>query len=182
MGQRTNIILQHINKEEKKTTTRVFYCQWGIGRILPSQLVSILNATLTCSSYWSDFAAQLKPQGTLDVTDEWYTEKAEKALLESLDFSKPEDVGRVMKDGNNNGGIFVRIQTGKFGKETEIEYAYMLGCEEDGNYKSFCTAEKWMSHHPRYIDDGFKDYYKRTLDYYGAKEYKPTKKGKGAKK
>lgn len=45
MGQRTAIIVQMVDEKQKKDT-RVFYCHWGNGRILPSKLMSAIIFTL----------------------------------------------------------------------------------------------------------------------------------------
>jgi len=170
MGQRTAIILQHVNNckwaaSNEKINTRVFYHQWGVGRILPSQLVSILNGTLSTSGYDGKFAENLKPQGCLDITSEYEID-----ALNSLDFTKPQLVGDMIKKAdNNNGGIFVRITTDKYGKVSCIEYAYMLGSEEGGKYKKFCTSKQWFEKcGGEYVDEDFKELYNKTISYFGA--------------
>lgn len=186
MGQRTAIILQHVNKYAAKwnkknvVNTRVFYCQWGIGRILPSQLVAILNGTLSANIYSSDAVEVLKPQGTTDITNLDNYRKSDLALLDKLDFENPEHVGCIISNAcNNNGGIFVRLTTDEGGDLSGVEYAYMLGSEEGGDYKSFCTEEEWMAKAGyKYIDKAFRKIYGATLKYFGAKEYKPKKKCK----
>lgn len=178
MGQRTAIIVQHVNNykycdEQGKKYTRVFYHQWGIGRILPSQLMSVINATLSVDTYfgYGDCVAKMKPQGTIDcVADEWFDEK-ELKTLDKVSFDNPKAVGDILKrTGNNNGGIFVKLTTGEDGSISDIEYAYMLGYEEGGDYKSFCTEEEWMSHFPKYCDKKFKKLYTQMLAYHGAIE------------
>lgn len=172
MGQRTAIIIQHVNKEAETTETRVFYNQWGIGRIMPSNLMAILNATIGCQCHnRENWLGELLPQGCIDITEEYDNEDREN--FDSLDFSNPENVGEIVKSAsNNNGAIFVRITTEtqikKYAKE--IEYAYMLGREEGGDYKKFCTEKEWMSHFNRYIDKDFIKLYKETIKYFGAKE------------
>lgn len=175
MGQRTAIILQHVNNYEAKygkrsaKETRVFYHQWGIGRILPSQLISILNGTLSTSSYSSSFAMCIKPQGCLDITKEYDDLKG---VLDSVSFDKPELVGEILKNAsNNNGGLFVRVTTNEEGELESIEYAYMLGHEEDGDYKHFCTEDEWMKKNgEKYITEDFKTIYDKTIAYFGAKQ------------
>ena len=174
MGQRTCLIVQKHDKESDKRQTRVFYCGWGIGRILPSQLIAILNGTLSTRPYSEDFIKSLKPQGTQDIA-EHYTEEQ----LSDADFDKPILVGNIIEDAdNNNGGLFVKITaTGKMGEDIElIEYAYMLGHEEGGDYKQFCTAEDWFEKvGGEYIDDDFRAIYDATLRYFEAKEHAITK-------
>lgn len=172
MGQRTAIILQHVNNckwaaRNGKVNTRVFYHQWGIGRILPSQLVSILNGILSASSYDENLAQKLMPQGCLDITSEY-----EMDALNSLDFKKPQLVGDMIKNANNNnGGIFVRITTDEHGEIGGIEYAYMLGNEEGGKYKKFCTSKQWFEKvGGKYVDEDFLTYYNAIINYFGAKE------------
>ena len=175
MGQRTAIVLQHVNqypvkwgrKEEK--TTRVFYHQWGIGRVLPSQLLSILNGTLSTSPTADYFSKYSCPTGCLDIT----TEYGRRKILDKVDFDSPEVVGEIISNAdNNNGGIFIRV-TETEERETIIEYAYMLGGEtEGGNYKEFCTFEEWCNENygKEYIDKKFLKIYKDTLKYFGAIE------------
>lgn len=147
----------------------MFYHQWGIGRILPSQLVSVLNGTLSASEWRPDYVKSLKPQGTIDITDGYDPQE-----LEALDFDKPAAVGEVMRSAdNNNGGVFVKITTsGEIGRNYDsIEYAYMLGCEDGGIYKEFCSTGKWLEKNGGpYVDDEFKAYYNQVLEYFEAKE------------
>lgn len=165
MGQRTAIILQVCRKEENKTETAVFYEQWGIGRIMPMELMSILNATITTSYYTRNYARALRPNGTIDITDDL-------GELPQMDFAHPENIGKVLRDcDNNNGGVFVRISTNGTYQIGAIEYAYMLGYEEGGDYKSFCTADEWMSKAgARSCDEEFRKLFHDTLDYFGAVE------------
>lgn len=178
MGQRTAIILQHVNKyaakfdRNKKVSTRVFYNSWGIGRVLPSQLLVILNGTLSAGSYCEGFAKTMKPCGCRDITEDY--EKEDRLKMNGLDFSNPEGVGDIInKADNNNGGIFIRITTGETGDTESIEYAYMLGHEnEGGKYKSFVTFEEWAkkNYGDEYIDEDFLNIYKSTIKYFGAVE------------
>ena len=98
MGQRTAIVLQHVNKypvkwgRKEERTTRVFYHQWGIGRILPSQLLSILNGTLSTSPTEQRFAKFSKPTGCIDITDDYTNQK----MLNMVDFDKPKVVGKII--------------------------------------------------------------------------------------
>lgn len=172
MGQRTAIIVQHMNKSNKKygkdiMETRVFYSQWGIGRILPSQLVSILNGLVSVDVRWSSLK-NLKPQGCLDITDEY--DKSDMALFCELNFDNPEDIGNVLElADNNNGGIFLRIVTDEEGKRESLEYAYMLGYEEGGDYKHFCSEETWFKKVGKgYIDDDFRNIYNSVIKYHNA--------------
>ena len=175
MGQRTTIILQYVNKYEgkfdrtKKYNTRVFYHQWGIGRVLPSQLMAILNDTLLVSKYREDFAEQLKPAGCIDLTDEF---SEVKGMLDSVTFDRPELAGDILKEcGNNNGGIFVRITVDEHGDTEAIEYAYMLGDEEGGDYRAFCTADEWIKKTGyKYVDKKWRKVYDATVNYFGAVE------------
>lgn len=173
MGQRTAIILQHVNKyaakyyKTQETNTRVFYHRWGIGRVLPSQLISILNGTLSKSSLYDDFSNCIKPQGCSDITE--YVEKID---LNALNFDTPQLVGDVLREcDNNNGGIFIRVTTDENGNLELIEYAYMLGYEEGGDYKAFCTSSEWMDKtgYGR-IDKGFRKIYDATIQYFKAVE------------
>lgn len=178
MGQRTAIILQVRNKNiakydrNKEFSTRVFYCGWGIGRIMPSQLISILNGLLTVTIYSQDSAKWLKPQGCEDITDD-YSEQM--GVLNSINFDRPALVGEILQlADNNDGGLFVRITLdGELGRVSEIEYAYMLGFEEDGDYKRFCSSEEWFAKAGLgCIDDGFMEIYEKTLRYHNAVERK----------
>lgn len=168
MGQRTAIIVQHYDKEANKKNTRVFYHQWGIGRILPSQLISVLNATLSTSASNEDFLERLQPQGTRDMTA--YV----RDLFDhcELNFDTPDRIGEVLQSvDNNNGGIFVRITTNKTRGIDDIEYAYMLGYDDGGNYRNFCTEEEWFEKDGYgYIFQPFKDYYYAAIHYFGAEQ------------
>lgn len=172
MGQRTAIIVQHVDDEIGKKTTRVFFNQWGIGRIMPSNFMGILNATISCTFFRNDnYVNELIPNGCHDITDDYAED--ERSMLDSLDFSNPENVGKIVKSAcNNNGGIFVRITTETQLKDyaKKIEYAYMLGREEGGDYKKFCTEKEWMNKFKNYIDDDFMKLYDDTIRYFGAKE------------
>ena len=161
--------MQHHDKRENKKQTSVFYHQWGVGRILPSQLVSVLNGTLSACEWRPDYVKTLKPPGTLDITEEY-----KPAELEALDFGNAKAVGDIMKAAdNNNGGLFVRITTdGQIGQEFDsIEYAYMCGEDTKGNYKSFCSTDEWFKKNGYdYIDDEFKEYYTQVVAYFEAKD------------
>lgn len=169
MGQRTVIIVQHDDKKENKRQTRAFYHQWGIGRILPSQLVSVLNGTLSTSEWRPDYLQKLQPQGTMDITENYETEE-----LNALDFDNPQAVGEAIKAAdNNNGGLFVRITTsGQIGHAFDsIEYAYMCGGDTGDKYKGFCSTEEWFKKNGyEYIDDDFKAYYNQVVAYFEAKD------------
>lgn len=175
MGQRTAIIVQHVNnykyadKNERKQT-RVFYHNWGIGRILPSHLMAIANGILSVSTYRMDVVEKLKPQGTVDITEQY--DPVEQALFDELDFDHPEYVGDILKlADNNNGGVFVRITTNEEGDNDLIEFAFMLGHEEDGDYKTFCTSIEWMNKvdpEKRHCNQDFIDLFLRTLLYHKA--------------
>ena len=175
MGQITAIIVQRKAENIEKNETRVFYCQWGIGKIMPSQLLSIFNGSLTVSWCAKDVVEKLKPQGTSDITEDVVCANQED-MLNRLDFNHPELFGEIIKNqSNDNGGIFIRFTTGgTYDIEiSSVEYAYMLGKEENGDYKHFCTGEEWMEKvdpEHRYIDRKFKEMYKHTLAYYEAKD------------
>ena len=175
MGQRTAIIVQHVNNFKyadikDRLKTRVFYHSWGIGRILPSHLLAVVNGTLSVSMYQEGSIDQLKPQGTSDITDNY--DPVEQALFDELDFDHPDYVGDIIKAAdNNNGGVFVRITTNEAGDNDKIEFAFMLGYEEDGDYKTFCTAMEWMDKvdpEKRFCNEDFTEMFFRTLLYHKA--------------
>ena len=170
MGQRTAMVVQHHNEQTNTTNTRVFYCQWGNGRIMPSQFASLLNGTLSTSPYDKNYLERLKPQGVRDITQE-YSEAI--GALNSLSFENAESFGQVLKYvDNNNGGIFVRLTTDNY-EVKDITYAYMLGDEEGGDYRKFCKEATWFRKAGgSFIDEGFKSYYKAIIKYFGAREYK----------
>lgn len=168
MGQRTCIIVQKHETTEQgtKITTKAFHEQWGLGRITPREMMTIILSTAGHSAANDDFLDVTMPGTATDGTGFF-----EKERLNSLDFSNPAAIGEIMQElGNNNGGIFVRFTTDRFDVE-RIEYAYMLGYEEDGDYKSFCSEDEWMGKF-RYVDERFKELYRHTLDYFGAKEWR----------
>lgn len=160
----------HHNEQTNTTNTRVFYCQWGIGRIMPSQFASLLNGTLSTSPYNDDYLERLKPQGVCDITQK-FSEVI--GALNSLTFENAESFGQVLKYvDNNNGGIFVQITTDNY-KVKGITYAYMLEYEEGGDYREFCKEATWFRKAGgRFIDKGFKAYYKAITKYFCAREYK----------
>lgn len=172
MGQRVAIVLQHINKYPTKfgnpeqTETRVFYNSWGIGRILPSLFLSILNGMFAVTPRERKFAELIKPQGCADITGEF-----DPSIFELVGFDDPEAVGHIIEEScNNNGGLFVRITESK-DCETTIEFAYMLGSDNDGNYDKFCTFNEWKEKNGKdYIDHGFIEYYYHAITYFGAIE------------
>lgn len=171
MGQRTALILQHVNNYlthdgGQRVETRVFYHNWGIGRVLPLQLVEILNSIVTASPYQDTFSKEAQPQGTDDITDQYDSD-----TLNLAGFDDPEAVGFIIKNAsNNNGGLFVRVTESKEGTTT-VEYAYMLGHENGGNYDRFCTFNEWKEKNGLpYIDRAFLEYYFHAVTYFGAIE------------
>lgn len=170
MGQRTAIIVQKHEKTrngETKISTRVFYEQWGIGRIMPMELMTILNLTIgnsVCSEYYLEL---LKPACMYDKTESFNDKK-----LNSLGFDTPADIGDVFSIlHNNNGGIFVRFYIDEYDLKG-IEYAYMLGSEEGDDYASLCTEEEWMQKAGgACLTDEFKALYRHTIDYFNAKQH-----------
>lgn len=170
MGQRTAMVVQHHNEQTNTTNTRVFYCQWGNGRIMPSQFASLLNGTLSTSPYDKDYLERLKPQGVCDITQEFSDVIG---VLNSLTFDMVESFGQILKHAdNNNGGIFVRITTDNYYVK-DITYAYMLGYEEGGDYREFCKEATWLRKAGgKFVDKGFKAYYKAITKYFCAREYK----------
>ncbi|MBR1447584.1 MAG: hypothetical protein IJ588_02410 [Prevotella sp.] len=175
MGQRTNIILQVKYRDEKWNETieetRIFHCQWGIGRILPKNVMSILHNMQSSDLYRKGAAARLCPGGLWDATDEWEMKQDE---LNALSFDDPSKVGEVMHAANNNGGIFLRLtetcNSKKLERTTTVEYAFMLGYEEGGNYKKFVSKDKFLEKQSRYIDEDFRKMLDMTLDYYEAQD------------
>lgn len=168
MGQRTNIILQvRFNEKKRNTTineTRVFHCQWGIGRILPKNVMSILHNVQSADLWVEGAAKRLCPSGLLDATDEWELKHDD---LNALGFDNPKAVGEVMQIANNNGGIFLRISQeldDKCRRHSAVEYAFMLGYEEGGKYTKFCTKEQFLKKQDQYIDDDFLKMLNITLD------------------
>jgi hypothetical protein len=166
MGQRTAIILQHA-KEDGTKETRVFYNQWGTGRITPSNVLSILYGILSVGYLSSANMKNLCPSGMLDDTDDH-----DQNGLNTLDFSTPEKIGKVLRDeSNNNGGVFIRVTSENYGTCYKTKFAFMLGHEEGGDYKSFCTSDEWMSKAgARSCDEEFRKLFNDTLDYFGAVE------------
>ena len=174
MGQRTCIIVQKHEKTNTGTNieTRVFYELWGTGRIMPSGLMGILLGTLGRYVAKSGFLQELRPCDTDDITDCYEMDE-----LNALDFNAPEVIGEVIRnDGdNNNGGIFIRFTIGDYEMKS-IEYAYMLGREEKGDYKSFCSEKEWMDKAGGpVVDHDFKTLYRQTISYCGAKEWQSPK-------
>ena len=166
MGQRTAIILQHVRYDGAKET-RVFFNIWGTGRITPSNVLSVLYGMLSVDCHSCDYTRSLCPSGLLDITDDY-----DKNELNALDFDDPEKICKALRDAdNNNGGVFIRIATSDYGTKRDVSFAFMLGHEEDGDYKSFCTADEWMSKAgPRSCDEKFRKLFHDTLDYFGAVE------------
>lgn len=174
MGQRTCIIVQKHERTNKGTNieTRVFYELWGIGRIMPSELMGILLGTIGRNVAKSGFLQELRPCDTDDITDCYEIDE-----LNALDFNAPEVIGEVIRnDGdNNNGGIFIRFTIRDYEMKS-IEYAYMLGREEKGDYKSFCSEKEWMDKAGGpVVDHNFKTLYRQTISYCGAKEWQSPK-------
>lgn len=174
MGQRTKIILQvRFNEKNLNRTineTRVFYCQWGIGRILPKNVMSILHNVQSADLWVKGAAKRLCPSGLWDATDEWELKQDD---LNALGFDNPKAVGEVMRISKNNGGIFLCISQeldDKYRSHTAVEYAFMLGREEGGKYTEFCTKEQFLKKQGQYIDDDFLKMLNITLDYYEAKD------------
>ena len=54
MGQRTQIILQRVNKQGEKST-QVYFMQWGIGRMMFLHLISLAQADFFRKS-WGESA------------------------------------------------------------------------------------------------------------------------------
>lgn len=171
MGQQVIIVLQRVDHSAhklvlhgKEKETRIFYNGWGFGRILPAMLLQILHATM-CGATEKSWTADAMPTGCMDLTEDY---AAQMAALDMLDFDKPKAFGEILKnEGNNNGGIFVRVTLGK-DYERKIEYAYMLGEEEGGDYTVFCPESVWLGNFPDYIDEAFRAVYEGTVKYYGA--------------
>ena len=178
MGQRTAIVLKVDYKNEyttgeKQTSTAVFYHQWGIGRILLSQVAMILNGIVSTHMDWKDAAHRLKPAGTDDVFDE--ESEKEKKMLSAVSFDDPESVGKVLRyNDNNNGGCFIHIEyiyTKKHEEQIDVKYAFMLGREEDGDYKSFCSKQTFVEKVGMgYVDEKFLKILDSTLEYWEAKD------------
>lgn len=172
MGQRVAIVFQHVNNylkkegDPEKVETRVFYHHWGIGRILPTLLVEILNGSMTGNPERDNFADDIRPNGCADITSQYGGK-----YFDLVGFDDPEAVGRIIKEAdNNNGGLYVRVTENKEGK-TIVEYAYMLGREEGGNYDRFCTFNEWKEKAGLpYTDRSFLEYYYHAITYFGAIE------------
>lgn len=175
MGQRTATILKidYECQNEKKSSTAVFYHSWGIGRVLFAQLQTMLLGMIGAEPDLesSRTANDYKPVGTSDITKDYNPTE-----LDGLDFAHPEKIGEVIQNAdNNNGGLFLHVRyiVDENYNETFVPtFAFMLGDEDGGDYKHFCTLEEFAEKvGERYVNEDFLRSVYATLDYFGAIDY-----------
>lgn len=181
MGQRTQIILQRVNKQGEKST-QVYFMQWGIGRMMFLHLISLAQADFFRKS-WGESADffkamqlnHLEDTELLDLNEHYGGEDLTKIreLLDNCDFDNPKEGAGVVfgkEFANNNGGVFVRATEYeneiKMSK-TRLEYAFMLGYEEGGEYDRWCSADEYAASN-RHCDEQFMAGFHGLMNHFGA--------------
>ena len=179
MGQRTAIVLIYerdvCSLGLSFCTTRVFYNQWGIGRVMPASVMQILNG-LACDLPGTARRVEgLCPTWSIDDTDnKCYSQNP--IILERVGFDSPESFGTILRDfeSNNNGGVLIHVKVKydeNFKVDVSIRYAFMLGYEEGGDYKSFCSKETYLEEvGGRFVDEKFRKMFDATLAYWDAED------------
>ena len=178
MGQRTAIVLicerEDWRHDHSFYTTRVFYNQWGIGRVTPASMMQILNGLVCSLPRSSKDVEDLCPTGSIDDTNlgcYW-----QNSIFGHVGFDSPEDFGTILRDyeNNNNGGVLIHVKEKydeKLNTDVSIRYAFMLGYEEDGDYKSFCSKDTYLEKvGGRFVDEKFRNMFDATLAYWGAED------------
>jgi len=167
MGQRTTIIVQLKSEHQKRVETRVYHDQWGYGRIAPAKAMGVMLGTVGLSIGCSDFMDCVVPMGVSDVTKEFAEQMG---VLNSIGFDRPELAGEIMQAaGNNNGGVLIRISEVEHWQK-HIEYAFMLGHEEGGDYRRWCSFEQWCMAFPECCEASFRPVWYAVTGYLGAED------------
>lgn len=167
MGQRTAIIVQLVSEQQKRHETRVYHDSWGYGRITPANAMGVMLGTIGLSISCSDFLDCLVPMGVTDVTGQFAEQMG---VLNSISFERPELAGEIMQAaGNNNGGVLIRITEVEHWRK-KIEYAFMLGYEEGGDYKRWCSFGEWCKAFPENCEPSFRAVFRKVAGYLGAED------------
>lgn len=182
MGQRTATLVSYINEEGVKTNT-AYYNQWGIGRI---QLHAIMG----------NFLAQIgQPKFDLSGTKSMIVEVLEegKEWLNSLDFTNPKDVEKVIDCMDNNDGGIVIVVDEKYEEHgvAPIRMAFLIGWDEMSDkewkqyektgrpkpYSNFVTFEEWKEKvGGKYVDDDYTEMFLAFCRHFKVEFMKPVAK------
>ena len=206
MGQRTHFVIVAEDKTKNKGRVTILYNSWGIGRIMPMSLMSLM-ANLKGFDMYS--GREFVNNAMVDFRRLGYIKEEEIEYQDGIavdkdfpiqNFSDWRDVkvaGEYMKDFDNNNGclfVFVTLTQDKFGNvNIKKELAWMLGWEdardaENRKYGSafskWLTTNQWMSleinNHWWGKDKEFKELFNRFLAYFEFKPLTPPRKARNA--
>ena len=145
MGQRTHFVIVAEDKINNRARVSIYYNHWGIGRIMPSALMTIIpnvqwGFERYCGDKFVDFAMiDYKRLGyTLERVINYTNGKRVTPIKEApKDFSDwfvSEKAGEYMRDfDNNNGCLFLFVTNYKDTNDdfkTNYEIAWMIGSED----------------------------------------------------
>lgn len=179
MGQRTATLVSYINQEGVKTNT-AYYNQWGIGRV---QLNAIMGNFLTQFGQPKYDLSGTKSMLMEDLGEEW---------LNSLDFTNPKDVEKVIdRMDNNDGGIVIVVdeQYERHGV-APMRMGFLIGWDEMSDkesetlemthqkpYSNFVTFEEWKEKvGGKYVNDDYTEMFLAFCRHFGAEFMKPVTK------
>ena len=134
MGQRTATLVSYI--DEKGKHNKVYYNQWGIGRV---QLNAFIGSFLSQLGKWG-----LDLEGACHM-------RLEEGLegVENADFTDIKAVANIIRQMDNNNGAVVIICHDVEPREATCEIGFVLGSEETTKYdlvrKEYITTEPLYS-------------------------------------
>lgn len=145
MGQRTHFVIVADDKANNRQRVSIYYNHWGIGRIMPSTLMTVIpNIKWGFDKHrghnFLDFSTiDYKRLGyslerTINYTDGKRITPVKDAPKEFSDWMISEKAGDYMRNfDNNNGCLFVFITHSKiagYEYNTKFEIAWMIGSED----------------------------------------------------
>lgn len=179
MGQRTATLVSYIDEKGVKTNT-AYYNQWGIGRV---QLNAIMG----------NFLAQIgQPKFDLSGTKSMLAEDLGEKWLNSLDFTNPKDVEKVIDRMDNNDGGIVIVVDEKYKEHgvAPMRMAFLIGWDEMSKeewaqykqndpkpYSNFVTFEEWKEKvGSEYVDDNYTEMFLGFCRHFKVEFMKPAPK------
>lgn len=146
MGQRTHLVIVTEDKTTNTGKAVIYYHPWGIGRIMPATLMSMIpNVKFGLGDNFAMPAIDFVEIDKLHlgyVVEHEYQYRNGKLRFDDDKTSAPENLsdwrdakitGKIMKRFDNNNGclfIFVTIDNANFSYKTKFELAWMLGWED----------------------------------------------------
>lgn len=161
MGQRTQVLLQVIDKDNKQKN-RVYHFQWGFGRVMPLHLIDLFITdyfTDTKDEKYSIFNNHKLKENALDIT-----KRLPKKLLASIDIDNMEQINNVFDYCDNNNGAMVIQVREKHDDDNQFTIGFLLTT----NFSTYVSPKEYMEKNggSQYSDSGFAELFESFIKYF----------------